>query len=815
MAGTAEVVTPTERFPGATYQDLFLWRRIPAMRPLPAVSVIRASHVGIQVGICLHTKALIRSRCALYQFISPLSPKLIVRYHLITPAANRRLANRTRSHRSDLSHLSLALAWHSSYHLLLLSVCVFPSGPFLYSCTKLFKMMASTHCRGEAPAKDGAAAEFGVPFNYPDADLIVRSSDGVDFRVYRAVLERSSPLFSKMLLEQRDSNIMTTVDAGSGKARLSPNTLPVLRLPESKTTIHVLLTFIFPVPSCLPATFEDTIPVLVAAKKYKAQAALSMLRICLNGVTRTAVRTSDAFRVFCLARGHGLRSDALGPARVALDLPITIEDLGDKLIFATATSLHDLLHYKRIFQTRLSSAIAGFRKSEELKTLWRTRDKVCTTTMPSGVPQWLHGVLEVMAHDRPLLDQMRFYIALQSHLSQQACPLCQAPPIEVKALFWDAVGRVINAAVSQAETDLVRDENAWTTHFDFPVPSSNSQEISYQNPANADVILRSEDGKDFHAHRLILAIASPVFRGMFSLPNPPTNFAGGSHDMRDVLPVICMTEPSLVLGNLLALLYPDSLPAGGSYTLTLHLLAAAQKYEMERTTLLIRKLASAGHFAKEPTSSDELFLAYAFAVRHRLRQEVEDLAMYSLGKQLSFKEFGDALRFLEGPAIHALSQYRTNCRCVIVTRIQSVINLVSPSARTFLQPVNRRFMVKRPILGPQPPASLVFHGTFNTSPTHDYREYTNCTEVVGDTKPRWWDNFLCTLKQDVSSGVKHPSVGSLAIKESFQSFLQSHTAIHEGYFMCVTTYTERGPSFCSTFEDELEKAIRSVPFKYP
>ena len=43
----------------------------------------------------------------------------------------------------------------------------------------------------------------------------------------------------------------------------------------------------------------------------------------------------------------------------------------------------------------------------------------------------------------------------------------------------------------------------------------------WQNPSDADVILRASEGKEFHAHKLILSLASPVFRDMFSVPQPP------------------------------------------------------------------------------------------------------------------------------------------------------------------------------------------------------------------------------------------------------------------------------------------------------
>jgi len=43
----------------------------------------------------------------------------------------------------------------------------------------------------------------------------------------------------------------------------------------------------------------------------------------------------------------------------------------------------------------------------------------------------------------------------------------------------------------------------------------------WKTPPDADVILRASGGKEFHAHKLVLSLASPVFRDMFSVPQPP------------------------------------------------------------------------------------------------------------------------------------------------------------------------------------------------------------------------------------------------------------------------------------------------------
>lgn len=89
---------------------------------------------------------------------------------------------------------------------------------------------------------------------------------------------------------------------------------------------------------------------------------------------------------------------------------------------------------------------------------------------------------------------------------------------------------------------------------------------------DADVILRSADGQEFHVHKSMLSIASPVFRDMFTLPQPPS--PGPSS-----IPVVDMCELGNVLDLFLRCLYPVSKPVIEDFGLLEALLTAAEKYE--------------------------------------------------------------------------------------------------------------------------------------------------------------------------------------------------------------------------------------------
>ena len=76
----------------------------------------------------------------------------------------------------------------------------------------------------------------------------------------------------------------------------------------------------------------------------------------------------------------------------------------------------------------------------------------------------------------------------------------------------------------------------------------------WQNPPDADGILRASGGKEFHARKLILPLASPVFRDMFSVPqstetDPP------------VLPIVDVHDPPEALEIFLQIIYPIRNPS--------------------------------------------------------------------------------------------------------------------------------------------------------------------------------------------------------------------------------------------------------------
>lgn len=91
-------------------------------------------------------------------------------------------------------------------------------------------------------------------FDVPDANLIIRSSDSVDFRVHKPVLAVASPVFKDLfsLPQPPDSE--------------SDDDLPVVQLPEDSELLHSLISIVYPVPTVTPDSYEKVLYLLVTCR---------------------------------------------------------------------------------------------------------------------------------------------------------------------------------------------------------------------------------------------------------------------------------------------------------------------------------------------------------------------------------------------------------------------------------------------------------------------------------------------------------------------------------------------------------------------
>lgn len=108
-----------------------------------------------------------------------------------------------------------------------------------------------------------------APFDDGDADVILRSCDLVDFRVFKLVLSFASPVFKSMFTLPQSPSSTRTIVADDDDQK---HGLPVVRLSEDARTLQDILRACYPGTSPHITCIEDIARVLAASEKYEMEA---------------------------------------------------------------------------------------------------------------------------------------------------------------------------------------------------------------------------------------------------------------------------------------------------------------------------------------------------------------------------------------------------------------------------------------------------------------------------------------------------------------------------------------------------------------
>jgi hypothetical protein len=223
--------------------------------------------------------------------------------------------------------------------------------------------------RGEAPP---AITDAPPPFDGSSpwgADVILRSSDNVDFRVLKAPLAHSSPVFRDMFTLPRGHQLgqegRSTVDE-------MRDGLPIVALPESGTVLYRLLHVCY--RDCAATetaaskmdTLEDVFEVLKPATKYEMDAVERRVR---EELTAPRFLEAEPLRVFALAMLHGLEGEARAAAVMSLRMPLRVNLYVPELESLTAGDMLRLQEY----HAQCAAAVQKIAKNDD----WIERHWIC------------------------------------------------------------------------------------------------------------------------------------------------------------------------------------------------------------------------------------------------------------------------------------------------------------------------------------------------------------------------------------------------------------------------------------------------------
>ncbi|KAI0779438.1 hypothetical protein C8Q74DRAFT_1367337 [Fomes fomentarius] len=143
------------------------------------------------------------------------------------------------------------------------------------------------------------------PFDDADADIIFRSSDGVDFRLYKVIVAKASQTFRGMLT--------LPTDPTGAHADEKPQ---VVELTENARTLEHLFRLCCPVEHPTITSVDDVHAVLEAARKYEMDAVTANLRWV---VKRMLPR--EPLRIYAIAYMLGTEDVCREAAELLLDEP--------------------------------------------------------------------------------------------------------------------------------------------------------------------------------------------------------------------------------------------------------------------------------------------------------------------------------------------------------------------------------------------------------------------------------------------------------------------------------------------------------------
>ncbi|KAN0123110.1 hypothetical protein V8E52_003063 [Russula decolorans] len=254
----------------------------------------------------------------------------------------------------------------------------------------------------------------------PIADVILQSSDLVDFYVHRSVLIVSSPFFRDMFSLPQPPN-------GAG-----PNALPVVQLPEDAETLDCLISMLYPVPPEMPSSSDNVLALLAAAVKYDMDTVQSSIRAEINRRGLLSSTPAELFHVYAVAFSKGLIPEMESSARLTLAHPLTFESLGDTLRSFEGPALRNLADFRLRSIREFKSNSKSFCRYEGPSKIWEG----CVATRRHYLPQWLEdshwlsrpisadndSLTDTIPTDAQLCD--KYLKALQTHVEKRDCRSC-------------------------------------------------------------------------------------------------------------------------------------------------------------------------------------------------------------------------------------------------------------------------------------------------------------------------------------------------------------------------------------------------------
>ncbi|KAG1807512.1 uncharacterized protein BJ212DRAFT_1387152 [Suillus subaureus] len=191
-----------------------------------------------------------------------------------------------------------------------------------------------------------------APFDHAQADVILRSADGVEFRVFKLFLSLASPFFETLF------SLPQAPDGATDQEM--KDDLAVIAVSEDSKTLDSFLRFCYPSTLADDPSLEnltDVLSMLAAARKYSLD--LIEKKVC-QALANPKVLETEPIRCFTVARNARLTQETITAARHTLRQPLIPAQFSE-IGLITASELLALLTYHKNCSTAVQPLTKDFK----------------------------------------------------------------------------------------------------------------------------------------------------------------------------------------------------------------------------------------------------------------------------------------------------------------------------------------------------------------------------------------------------------------------------------------------------------------------
>jgi hypothetical protein len=297
-----------------------------------------------------------------------------------------------------------------------------------------------------------------------DADVILRSSDNVDFRVVRAFLSFSSQAFKDLFALPRGQ-------CGSDVDEVKDG-LPIVVMPEDSTLLGSLLQFCYPICAVNPPQLETLQIVLANLELSRKYIIEGMERRARQELVSSRFLDEEPLRVFAVALSRKLEQEARFAAVKTLRHPLSALPYTSELEDVTAGDIMRLQSYHRAC-AEVSTAVAKNLEWIERDnwTWFECTSSICkdpkapshTVTISGGRKRkaavWWEGYIRSVStalHERPAGDTVKQADIWDATLNKGKCGVCRARFVAEMKEFTQLFEAEIDKAISKVCLSVIR-----------------------------------------------------------------------------------------------------------------------------------------------------------------------------------------------------------------------------------------------------------------------------------------------------------------------------------------------------------------------